>query len=88
MSQSCRDVYIFLKESLNFRTQLQKFFKDLQFSVSIPSVQNGGGEGNRTHDPLRAKQVLSQLSYTPIFACLFSFWLRCCPQITQSHIGI
>ena len=25
----------------------------------------GGGERNRTDDPLRAKQVLSQLSYTP-----------------------
>ena len=27
---------------------------------------NGGGKGNRTLDPLRARQVLSQLSYTPI----------------------
>ena len=26
---------------------------------------SGGGEGNRTHDPLRAKQMLSQLSYAP-----------------------
>ena len=26
---------------------------------------NGGGKGNRTLDPLRARQVLSQLSYTP-----------------------
>ena len=26
---------------------------------------NGGDEGNRTLDPLLAKQVLSQLSYTP-----------------------
>ena len=26
----------------------------------------GGDEGNRTPDPLLAKQVLSQLSYTPI----------------------
>ncbi len=25
----------------------------------------GGGEGNRTPDPLRAKQMLSQLSYAP-----------------------
>ena len=30
-------------------------------------VQNGGGERDRTDDPLRARQVLSQLSYTPIF---------------------
>ena len=30
-------------------------------------IQNmsGGGEGNRTHDPLRARQMLSQLSYAP-----------------------
>ena len=28
----------------------------------------GGDEENRTPDPLRARQVLSQLSYTPIFS--------------------
>ena len=27
---------------------------------------DGGGERDRTDDPLLAKQVLSQLSYTPI----------------------
>ena len=27
----------------------------------------GGDDGNRTHDPLLAGQVLSQLSYTPIW---------------------
>jgi hypothetical protein len=27
--------------------------------------QIGGGERDRTDDPLRARQVLSQLSYTP-----------------------
>ena len=26
----------------------------------------GGDDGNRTHDPLLAGQVLSQLSYTPM----------------------
>ena len=31
---------------------------------------NGGGKGNRTLDPLRARQVLSQLSYTPILVIL------------------
>ena len=30
----------------------------------------GGDDGNRTHDPLLAGQVLSQLSYTPIFTPL------------------
>ena len=29
----------------------------------------GGDEEDRTPDPLLAKQVLSQLSYTPIFLC-------------------
>ena len=33
---------------------------------------NGGNEESRTPDPLLARQVLSQLSYTPIFACLFA----------------
>ena len=31
---------------------------------------NGGDEEDRTPDPLRARQVLSQLSYTPI--CIFN----------------
>ena len=46
------------------RTTSSEIFKDLV--LSRPS-KNGGGEGNRTHDPLRAKQVLSQLSYTPTY---------------------
>ena len=29
------------------------------------TVTFGGGERDRTDDPLRARQVLSQLSYTP-----------------------
>ena len=29
----------------------------------------GGDERDRTDDPLLAKQVLSQLSYTPLFTC-------------------
>ena len=29
--------------------------------------KNGGDDGIRTHDPLLAGQVLSQLSYTPIY---------------------
>ena len=35
-------------------------------SPQLPSVSIGGGKENRTPDPLLAKQVLSQLSYTPI----------------------
>ena len=35
----------------------------------------GGDEEDRTPDPLRARQVLSQLSYTPVKSCckLFAF---------------
>ena len=29
-------------------------------------LPNGGDDGIRTHDPLLAGQVLSQLSYTPV----------------------
>ena len=35
----------------------------------------GGDEGNRTLDPLLAGQVLSQLSYTPVFLRVFSLYL-------------
>ena len=35
----------------------------IKFSCPLVS---GGDEGVRTPDPLRARQVLSQLSYTPI----------------------
>jgi hypothetical protein len=34
-------------------------------SLACPTERNGGGERDRTDDPLLAKQVLSQLSYTP-----------------------
>ena len=33
--------------------------------MQLPAL--GGDERDRTDDPLLAKQVLSQLSYTPIF---------------------
>jgi hypothetical protein len=38
--------------------------------------RNGGGERDRTDDPLLAKQVLSQLSYTPGRADGGSGWIR------------
>ena len=34
-------------------------------SADIFLEKNGGGKRARTADPLRARQVLSQLSYTP-----------------------
>ncbi len=39
---------------------LYLFFKEQK------KLLNGGGERDRTDDPLLAKQVLSQLSYTPL----------------------
>ena len=43
-------------------------------TVFLPSCTSGGDDGNRTHDPLLAGQVLSQLSYTPIgLGIIFSF---------------
>jgi hypothetical protein len=38
--------------------------------------QSGGGERDRTDDPLLAKQVLSQLSYTPVISGGGSGWTR------------
>ena len=37
----------------------------------------GGDDGIRTHDPLLAGQVLSQLSYTPIFVWVSSIFTVC-----------
>ena len=34
-------------------------------TIAITTPQYGGGKEVRTPDPLLAKQVLSQLSYTP-----------------------
>ena len=41
-------------------------YAPLWLSSRFPSCTSGGDDGNRTHDPLLAGQVLSQLSYTPI----------------------
>ena len=41
----------------------------------------GGDDGIRTHDPLLAGQVLSQLSYTPTY--LIPHLSECSPKIEQ-----
>ena len=42
-------------------------FKEQFFLFPQCYLRYGGDEENRTPDPLLARQVLSQLSYTPIF---------------------
>ena len=37
---------------------------------TVAQSTNGGDEEDRTPDPLRARQVLSQLSYTPILSSI------------------
>ena len=49
--------------SIRFRMLV---FKTSAFNHSA-NLPSGGAGGNRTHDPLLAKQVLSQLSYGPIW---------------------
>ena len=45
------------------------------------SDKSGGDDGIRTHDPLLAGQVLSQLSYTPTY--LIPHLSECSPKIEQ-----
>ena len=44
--------------------RIKAFVSSVQFSRSN---KTGGDEENRTPDPLLARQVLSQLSYAPLF---------------------
>ena len=47
-------------------------FKVRMWKIALHS----GDEGIRTPDPLLARQVLSQLSYTPIGVLLYSFFSK------------
>ena len=60
--------WISLISSLLFRYSIFKEHLSL-LDIWSPWVLFGGDEENRTPDPLLARQVLSQLSYTPIFNC-------------------
>ena len=46
--------------------------------ISLPSQVSGGDERDRTDDPLLAKQVLSQLSYTPMYLGVLSLPFQGC----------
>ena len=48
------------------RSNLLSYEPILELPVGFLHLSSGGDEGIRTHDPLLAGQVLSQLSYTPI----------------------
>ena len=48
--------------------------KDLCPAARKLLANHGGGERDRTDDPLRARQVLSQLSYTPVKPVLRSMF--------------
>ena len=53
-------------------------YAPIQLTASVHSLPYGGDEEDRTPDPLRARQVLSQLSYTPIFSRVKVPSLFCC----------
>ena len=46
----------------------------------IHNILNGGDEENRTPDPLLARQVLSQLSYAP----MYGYVLKCLESLCRS----
>ncbi len=55
--------------------RLQNFTSYLIFKEQTYSSKTGGDDRSRTCDPLRAKQMLSQLSYTPkkYFVSVYQF---------------
>ena len=60
-----------VKYNYLFRFFLYSVFNEHFFECRIQNAEcrmnsTGGDDGIRTHDPLLAGQVLSQLSYTPI----------------------
>ena len=61
------------------------------FTLHLPKMILGGGERDRTDDLLRAKQVLSQLSYTPTEFRIYHLGFRLLSlfiQILKSEFGV
>ena len=54
--------------------------------MRLASRLNGGAEEDRTPDPLRARQVLSQLSYDPIVESLNCYLMK--KQTVRAPYGI
>ena len=59
--------YTLLHKEISFFIFFSFFLFTLFYNYLIPQIKSlfGGGKEDRTPDPLLAKQVLSQLSYTP-----------------------
>ena len=65
-------VFLLHKERRGLRSRTSSFRDRFLFGLlsserELRGASRGGDEQNRTVDPLLARQVLSQLSYTPIF---------------------
>ena len=59
-------------------------YEPLSPQRSLPPFRCGGDDGIRTHDPLLAGQVLSQLSYTPTLWYLLSRSLASLRMLTKN----
>ena len=60
---------------------LHSCFSLFSFQGAVPTFKSVGGDNrDRTDDPLLAKQVLSQLSYTPMIH-FFKWWA----QVGSNH---
>ena len=66
---------ITLKERIAWRPHQERLANHFS-RQSHSNIGTGGGERDRTDDPLLAKQVLSQLSYTPERLVGGSGWVR------------
>ncbi len=66
--------------------QIKKLRKAFSSELSSKNPKFGGAEEDRTPDPLRARQVLSQLSYDPFFLLqAFALLGVAYTPFTQSH---
>ena len=61
----CYHITLFSFQGADFRSQTEKNTRNSS-SIRLRETRSGGDKRNRTVDPLLAKQVLYQLSYTPI----------------------
>ena len=81
--QYARKFFSFVKFFLSFL-----LLYSFQRTVSRLVCRVGGDEEDRTPDPLLAKQVLSQLSYTPIFGFPSVFQASHCGTVFFSTLKI